>query len=201
MLMFLVGGLWALGRLNPTLPADVNIQGDHNVVLNITADNMGVTSEELRLIIEQALSIQERRQLERAASNVFAPSKTERGATVEVPGAYRVRPEAAAAVPSPDLLEDADPLEEYQSIDGAKIVVRATNLDDREHGWAGRLAISGRTWRVSVTLPVDVDLNEIKRKSDDGPIMVDLSVIYRPNRVGEFVPKIAQVSKVYSFGA
>ncbi|MCB9969637.1 MAG: hypothetical protein H6852_18635 [Geminicoccaceae bacterium] len=198
--MFLIGGLWAWSRLNPATPANVHVQGDNNVVVNLTAESLGITGDDLRVIFDDALSAHQKRQLERASANVFAPSKSEIGATVEVPGVYRVSPETAAAIPTPEMLEDADPLEEYETINDAQINVRATNLDDREHGWAGLIKISGRIWRVRILWPSDVPLDFVKRMSDDSPIVADVIIIYRPNRTGEFVPKIASVQRVHSPG-
>src|SRR5690606_35475923 len=105
--MLLVGGTWLTSRLLPTSQPQISINGDNNVVINLAAESLGVSPDALEGAIEQALSSRERRQLERAAAEVFTPSKSESGATVELPGLYRVSPETAKAIPTLEMLEDA----------------------------------------------------------------------------------------------
>jgi hypothetical protein len=196
MTLLLIGAGWAFTRLFPTGPPSVNIQGDNNVVLQLTGESLGLPPDEVKSAIERALSERDRRQVERDAAAIFSPSKRELGATLEFPGLYKVSPETAREVHDLVMLQDDDREEYVEPVEKFPVYVTQLNMDDTKTGWAGYVPVGDTKHRLRLILPLGTDLIRLRKLPEDEPIFVDGSILMRMDKSGEYAPKLLYISRL-----
>jgi hypothetical protein len=168
----------------------------------MTGEAVGLKPDEIKDAIARALSDRDRRQLERDAATVFAPSKQEVGATVEVPGVFTVSPGAAQQVPNLQMLQDEDRDEIVEPVENTHLFIRQFNLDDPKTGWAGKVVYDNQTYKTRIIFPPGTDLDRLRRRDDAVPIVVSGSMLFRLSREGEMIPRILYVMGIdYNDGA
>jgi hypothetical protein len=191
-----LGIVWAYNRVFPG-GTSLNIEGDNSAILQINGDIYGLNADDLRKMIEDALSVREKRQLERSAISIITPSKSQAGATMEVEDVYLFNPNSIDDAPTLDMLDDPEDDEDVRTFIQAPIFIVGLNVESHKTGWIGRINIDGKTYKLRMTLPSGTDLESLRLTHSAVPIIVDASVAYRPDRSGQMAPRMMEITKIY----
>ncbi|MDF1586976.1 hypothetical protein [Marinimicrococcus flavescens] len=195
--IIVLGSLWAYTRLYPDKAPSSSIQGDHNIIINISAETLNVPPEKIERSIDKIFSGRKRRQIEKDAITIMTPPKSQDGATVEFPGIFTVNPASIAELPPLEMLEPDSDRKYEVLLQHVPIFIRTTNLDNNKSGWAGLVRIDETSVRLRMILPDDADRVRLRYLPENEPMMADAIVYYREDKHGNFVPTFLQVTKIY----
>jgi hypothetical protein len=126
-----------------------NITANNNTIINIGAGEVKMTPEEFRSIVASAVG--DRKAAARDAVKFLTPARNNPGSSVEIGDQVghivEVTNEAIAETP-----KTFDSIKNQKEVELGKVTVeiRATDLDNRKTGWAGK--IDGITGRVRIEL-------------------------------------------------
>ncbi|WP_157698048.1 hypothetical protein [Halomonas sp. N3-2A] len=172
-----------------------SIQANHNTIIQISSEQLGITPEEVIELAEVATE-GNRKQLFSAARDVLRPVEGHQGATVVAPGIEGVPPvslssEALSEVPY-DADLNADEREfEYENV---PLEIRALDRDKTDSGWWG--VLPGAVGDKRLRLYFDgVDMDAIAFR----PVVhVDATVTYRSDfNQATLVPKHITITHIY----
>lgn len=176
--------------------ASPSIQANHNTIIQIGADQLGITTDEVIELAEVATQ-GDRKKLFNAARDVLRPVEGHTNASVVAPGAgsasteVALSPEALSEVPySADLNANEQDIE-YQNV---MLEIRALDRDKTDSGWWGVLASAVGEKRLKLYFG-DVDMEAIAFRLT---IYVDATVTYRHDfNQATLVPKHATITRIY----
>ncbi len=136
LLLFLAGAVWLFSKFSSKKDG-VNIKGDYNTVLNITAGKLNITSDELDGIIQASIKGPNKKALGKAAQRFFRPAQRNGLGRVNVPGVSEISPQAVSEVPTDVEIEASKEDPTTVPMPNVGVSIRATDIDRREQGWHG----------------------------------------------------------------
>lgn len=148
-------------------PVPVSITGDYATYLNIAADQTGRTEQEVRTAVEKTVGTKRLALVQRAAIDLFRPAKRNGNGRILPRGLPPVSPQAVAdfpdAVAELELDDDMVPMH----LPRAKLMIRATDRDKSETGWAGRIETDDlKTKRLPLVLAPGLNPDELAEMHD-----------------------------------
>lgn len=183
-------GLYYLASVNNSPSA--NITANNNTIINIGAGEVKLTPEAFSAIVESA--IKDRQQTTSHAVRFLAPTRNDNQSTVQISGedmpSLEITRGAISETPSKPTLPKNQWLEDISQI---QVELRATDLDSKKSGWAGK--IDGKTDRVKIELDPAVSESEIFGKQK---ITADVTIIHTMAKQGiESKPSRICIRKIY----
>lgn len=190
-----LGGLIAYGialAVSTNKTQAPNITANNNTIINIGAGEVKLTPEAFQAIVESA--VKDKKEHAKAAVNFIAPAKSDPSSAVTISGhnmpEIEFTKEAIAETPEKVVIPANQKIDEYHA---KEIIVRATNLDSKKSGWAGK--IEGLTNRVVIELDPTIDESIVFGKSK---IKADVTIISSlPKGHSEYTPTKIVIRKVY----
>lgn len=170
------------------------IQGNHNTLIQITAEQIGATPEEVQLALDNATQGR-RKELVRAGLGVAAPIENHEDASLhagEEATSVSIPAEAIQEVPFNVDFGDYEHAINYSE---TLLQIRVLDRDSVDAGWKGMLPnVLGET-RLRIHFDTDVDMHLVTTQPE---VMVDATVTYRNdiNR-GALMPKHITVTRIY----
>lgn len=145
---------------NPTQTSSVTVGDITNSVVNIGGVQQ-IPDPVAKAIIE---GVNNKKEVAAATVNVIKPAKDQAGSSILIDGldnnsGYEFSSKFIDGVPS-EL--PSEPMETTASLTKVVVDIRATDLDNRERGWEGR--ISGLTGRIKIEFDSDVDIADVDRR-------------------------------------
>ncbi len=135
-----------------------SIQGDYNTYINIAAEQLSVTPEQVEQAVESVAKGPRRQTLTRAAIDLMRPAKRGGNSRIVPRGTPEISSQTVAEFPDDIALADLDEGTEVEHYPEARLEIRALDKDKADRGWAGRLSARGmKTKRVGVKLYPTVD--------------------------------------------
>lgn len=158
--------------------AATNITANNNVIINIGAGELGLTPEAFAAVVRAAVG--DKKGLAESSLKLVGPARADTGSTVSIDGSAsaanggsKIEITAAAISESPKRieLEPNERIEEYKHV---VLTIRATNLDSKKMGWAGRLG--DREERLPIELDPTVSESDIFGREK---IAVDAALVFK----------------------
>ena len=164
----------------------IHIEGDYNTVINIMADRLSITPEQVDAAARQVVHPSKFRQLVKPVVDLLRPAKAEPGTTIRTRD-FEASPEAIGEFPN-----DADIGQlahtEVVPIMDALIDIRALDKDRNKTGWAAR--VLGRQDFSDRRLPMDLyPTVDAQALAQEDQVRADLMVEMLRNSKRELVPK------------
>lgn len=170
-----------------------SIQGNHNTIITITADEMDVSEEALREALAFA-SGGNRKELARSALDVARPIAGHADASIHAEGAgspISIPPEAVSEIP---FEADLNAQEHDIDYENTLVQIRALDRDKTDSGWWGIMPVIGDK-RLRLHFTDDVDADSITHRPD---VHVDATVTYRNDiNKAKLVPKHITITRIY----
>jgi hypothetical protein len=175
-----------------------SIIGDYNTYVNIAAERIGASPEEIEGSVRRAVGKKEAPKMARAAVDFFRPAKRGKNGRILPAGMPEISKETTAAFPGEATLalldEDTVPL----PFPLATLEIRATDRDKANQGWAGRLIVPGfETKRLPVKLYPMVDHVALARHET---AKVEAVLEQKPTDDGDLKPILIHVVRVINDG-
>jgi hypothetical protein len=189
--LVLTGGAYAAKRFWLNSPAEAQIEANRITIINIGAEAAGLSPEQLRAIIDGAVT--KPKDLANQAVHILRPAKGDRDGslTLDNDNELTIAPETIAAIPS-EVFPEA-PREHFEDFDAVDIEIRATDLDHFNTGWAVRIpSVDGRRIRMVV----DSDINPHLLVSG-AVVRGDVTVVYQTQHDGDVVPRRVLLKRVH----
>lgn len=175
-----------------------NITANNNVIINIGAGEVNMTPEQFAAIVKAA--VVDKKGTAESALKFIGPARMDRGSTVELvnPGdgksssaPIHFSAEAIAEAPAKIELGANERFEEFTKV---PLTIRATNLDSKKSGWAGKLDMFNEH-RLPIELDPSIDEDDIFGKTT---VVVDAALIFREKgRSRQLMPARIYVRHVY----
>jgi hypothetical protein len=150
-----------------------NITATNNVIINIGAGEVSLTPAAFESIVRTAVG--DKKDVAVNALKFVSPARADPNSSVTFGDASdtKIVIPAAAVAESPAKIElgKNERVEEYKAV---SLNIRATNLDSRKAGWAGKLG--NREDRLPIELDPAVDESEVFGRSS---IVVDAALVFR----------------------
>lgn len=169
-----------------------NITATNNTIINIGAGEVKLTPEAFEAIVKAAIS--DKKENARSTARFFAPSRADGTSSVFIEGdnatAIEIPPAVIAEVPDRLILAKN---ELTQDLTKVTVQIRATDLDSKKAGWAGR--IDGLTERVRIELDPNVKEADLFGKTS---VQADATLISTPKGKGnKLTPSKIYIRKIY----
>lgn len=173
-------------------PASVSI--NNSVIFANGAGAVNITPEAFEAAVVAAAS-GDKRGVAESALKFLGPARADLGSSVvfaEGLPEQQIEINAAAIAEAPAKIELA-PNERHEEFKRVPLAIRATNLDSKKQGWAGKLA--HREERLPIELDPSVAESEMFGRTE---VMVDAALVFREKGRGrELKPARIYVRKVY----
>lgn len=172
-----------------------SIQANHNTIIQIGADQMGITPEEVVELAEVATA-GNRKKLFSAARDVLRPVEGHQQATLIAPGVEGVPHPSFSSQALSEVPYDADLNADERDLEYEHVLleIRALDRDKTESGWWGVLASDVGEKRLRLYFD-DVDMDAIAFRP---AVYVDATVTYRHDfNHATLVPKHATITHIY----
>ena len=113
----------------------IHIQGDYNTIVNLAAEKLNLTPDQVETALHESLPPNKRRSLIKSVTNFFRPKTEDNANSIEIKGVMEIPRETLAEYPTDNELSDID---DSRNIDipQATIQIRATDRDKNKTGWA-----------------------------------------------------------------
>ena len=168
------------------------IPGESISLSNITNSVININGTQIPASMKDALlnGVKNKKELANATIMTLAPAKDQPGSSLKIeadtPSDASFEFTSDAIALTPEKLDDS--LAETTT-DLSKVVVsiRATDLDNKEKGWAGK--IEGLTGRVRIELAPEVDVNELAFKKN---FLADVTLTSKTSR-NRSEPKVSGI--------
>lgn len=170
------------------------IQGNHNTLIQITADEIGTTPEAVRLALNNATHSR-RKELVRAGLDVAAPIENHNDASL-----HAGESATSVSIPTDAIKEvpfDVDFGSYEHAIDHENVLlqIRALDRDSVDAGWKGLIPNITGERKMRIYFDTDVDMELVTTQPE---VRVDATVTYRNDiNQGTLIPKHITVTKVY----
>lgn len=156
--------------------ATTNITANNNVIINMGAGEVGLTPETFAAMVKTAVG--DKKGLAESSLKLIGPARADPGSTVSISdlatnstGKVEITSAAIAETPNRIELEPNERIEEYKHVE---LTIRATNLDSKKMGWAGKLG--NREERLPIELDPTVAEGDIFGREK---INVDAALVYK----------------------
>lgn len=156
--------------------AGANITANNNVIINIGAGEVGLTPDAFTAMVKAAVG--DKKGLAENALKFVGPARADPGSMVSIsdPAAIassKIEISAAAISETPNRIElqANERIEEFKHV---QLTIRATNLDSKKTGWAGKLG--DREDRLPIELDPSVSENDIFGREK---ITVDAALVFK----------------------
>jgi hypothetical protein len=163
------------------------------VIITIGASEMHMTPEQFSAIVQSA--VESKKDAAQNAIKLMAPARTDPSSSVDLNAASqgpKLQVPPAAIAETPKHLE-LPKNERTMDLPNAIVEIRASDLDSKKTGWAGK--IQGATDRVRIELDPTVSETEMFGKSQ---VTADVTLIYAPRGRGETLkPAKIYIRKIY----
>lgn len=153
--------MWGLYKgLEASTGVTTNIEGNNNIVINI--NNQNLNAEDINKIIEK--SVIDKRAAVNSSLKLAAPAKKDNQAYITINESGKDlnlghKIENSLIAKLPDTYKA--PIEEsILHLKNAEITIRATDLDKRNQGWAGK--VTGIDSRLPITIAPNVDITKLR---------------------------------------
>lgn len=173
-----------------------NIVANNNTIINIGAGEVNMTPEAFSAIVKAAVG--DKKGVAESALKLVAPARADPGSSLSVTEndivltnqtPIEITSSAIAETPARIELDANERIEEYKN---TPLVIRATNLDSKKLGWAGRLG--NREDRLPIELDPAVSPQDIFGRTS---IKVDAALVFKEKgRSRELKPARIYVRKV-----
>ncbi len=190
----IVAGVVGYGIAKVTSPsAAPNITATNSVIIQGGAGALNVAPEAFEAALRAAVT--DKKAVAESALKLMAPARAQPGSSVRISDleqpevGFEFPAKAVAEVPARIELEANERTEEYKN---ARLTIRATNLDSKKNGWAGKLAL--REERLPIELDPSVSEADIFGRQE---IMVDAALVFKEKgRSRELKPARIYVRRV-----
>ncbi len=190
----IIAGLVGYGIAKVTSSsAAPNITATNSVIIQGGAGALNITPEAFEAALRVAAA--DKKSTAESALKLMAPARAQPGSSVVISKVdepdqdFTFSPQAVAEVPARIELETNERTEEYKN---TRLVIRATNLDSKKSGWAGKLAL--REERLPIELDPSVSESEIFGRQE---LMVDAALVFKEKgRSRELKPARIYVRRV-----
>ncbi|SDJ23929.1 hypothetical protein SAMN04487867_12956 [Vreelandella titanicae] len=170
------------------------IQGNHNTLIQITADQIGTTPDEVRLALNNATQ-GKRKELVRAGLDVAAPIENHENASLHAGESATSVSIPAEAIQEVPFDVDFGAYEHSIGYIETLLQIRVLDRDSVDAGWKGMLPNVLGDARLRILFDTDVDMDLVTTQPE---VTVDATVTYRNDiNKGALVPKYITVTKVY----
>lgn len=155
-----------------------NITANNNIIFNIGAGEVGLTPEAFTAIVRSAVG--DKKAVAESALKFIGPARADPGSNVTVGDETAGKATGVPIVISADAIREApvrvnlEPNERIEEFKSAQLIIRATDLDSKKKGWAGKL--SPREDRLPIELDPSVSESEIFGRST---ITVDAALVFK----------------------
>jgi len=173
------------------------ITATNSVIIQNGAGTLNISPEAFSAALREAVT--DKKGATESALKFIGPARAEPGSSVFIgsdtskrdrANDLEISARAVAEAPARIELEPNERIEEYPN---AKLAIRATNLDSKKNGWAGRLAT--REERLPIELDPSVQESEIFGREE---VMVDAALVFKEKgRSRELKPARIYVRKVH----
>lgn len=176
-----------------------SIQANHNVIINVGADQLGISPDEAVKLAKVGAS-GNRKKLFQAARDVLRPVEGHQNASLQVPGvdpqSFSYTSEALSEVPFEADVNAAERDLDYEEV---LLQIRALDRDKADAGWWGVLPSVVGESRIRLHFDDDVDIDSILYKPE---AKVDVTITYKNDlNHARLIPKYATITKIYSRSA
>ncbi|MFC3816590.1 hypothetical protein [Lysobacter sp. GCM10012299] len=133
---------WQLAKGKAAAPAGlISVNGDNNVILTIGAEAYKTSPDEFQKAVESSLSQQQKKSAAKAGVQLFAPSRGQPNAGLELndgddEAVEIVSPETIKRMPKSIEAEDNSQDRTYKRVE---LKIRASDSDSETKGWAGTI--------------------------------------------------------------
>lgn len=154
-----------------------NITANNNVIINIGAGEVNMTPESFAAVVRAAVG--DKKGTAESTLKLIAPARSDPGSTVTMNGVGMAGESgqkleiSAASISEAPVKLDLGANERIEEFPDVELYIRATNLDSKKVGWAGKL--SNRADRLPIELDPSVSENDIFGRAS---VRVDAAVIY-----------------------
>ena len=191
-----VAAVVAYGAVQATAPAAApHITATNSIIIQGGAGALSISESAFQAAIAAAAS--DKKAVAESALKLLTPARKQSGSAVSFSDVHAATPsatfpaQAVAETPEKLVLEANERVEEYEN---TRLVIRATNLDSKKNGWAGKLAL--REERLPIELDPAVSESEIFGRQE---VMVDAALVFKEKgRSHELKPARIYVRKVHS---
>ena len=171
-----------------------NITANNNVIINIGAGELKVNPEALQAIVHSVIRASGQKEAAQDVIKFLTPARNDPASTVVITPENGTAFEfPAAAIAEAPSKYDAPINERFEELAKADVLIRATDLDSKKTGWAGK--IEGKTGRVRIELDPTVSEAEMFGRTT---VTADATLIFAPRGKGEkLTPVKIYIRKIY----
>jgi hypothetical protein len=181
---------WATNGQGKAAP---NISANNITIITVGAGEVQMTPETFKAVV--AAAVGSKKDAAQDAIKFLAPSRGDTSSTVVInsgEGGPKFEIPAAAIAETPKKLDFAKN-ERFEELTQVEVLIRATDLDSKKTGWAGR--IDGRTERVKIELDPTVSESEMFGKTR---VLADATLIFAPRGKGaKLTPAKIYIRKIH----
>jgi hypothetical protein len=194
LLLFFYGARWLYNKVHKTSDGALNINGSYNNILQISAERLSIEPSKLESILAEATKGPNKKATAKAAQRFFKPAQRNGTGRIEVNGYGEISRETVAEIPTDVDIEASDDDREMLHMPGARVQLRAHDLDRKEQGWYG--VVEDETFndkRLPITFYPTVDPRPLFGARS---ISADITLEQKPDDKGEWTPKRIHIMAV-----
>lgn len=164
------------------------ITATNSVIIQNGAGSLNISNEAFAAALADA--VRDKKGIAESALKLIGPARMDPQSSIEFNGQISIPPVAIAEAPRKIELEANERLEEHVN---TVLTIRATNLDSKKSGWAGRLG--NRDDRLPIELDPAVRQEDIFGRST---VLVDAALIFKEKgRSRELKPNRIYVRRIH----
>lgn len=172
--MLLFGAMYVMSLIFSEDSA-IHIEGEHNTLIQITANDLSVSPEAITGAIRKALSERQQRDLAKEAADYFAPSKVSGSDGVLINGKTRISQKSIDQIPSVGQIERLNEAITTAAVTRAVVRIRASDRDSATRGWAAVVPQIAQD-RLPLHIGPFIDLRALANREE---AVADLLVVYQ----------------------
>ncbi len=168
-----------------------NITASNNTIINIGAGEVQMTPESFEAVVRAALP--EKKEVAKATLQMLKPARNDPEASIVFDGeaALTLPPDAIGEVPQ--TYEPGEDLR-VERIQGAELLIRATNRDSAVSGWSARIPQHLGKKKVKLVVAPGINLDEIAGRAQ---VKGDVDIQYRRSPNGKrYAPEIITLQRI-----
>lgn len=187
-----VGGLITYGAMQ-ALPAGTpttNLTAYNNTIINVGAD-IDFTSDDFQAALKAASK--DKKALAKDAVAVVRPAKSDPTAEIQVTGQPKMTLPSNAIVEAPEEYAPPVPEERTSNYNGVTVVIHASDMDNKDKGWAGSIASISPS-RKPVILGDSVDPSSLHGRTS---VLADVTVHEKFSKQKKtYIPQRIELTRV-----
>lgn len=196
LVMILSGGAYYLGKDKSATPEQkATIEANNNIIIQIGAGMVDLSSEDFKAIIDSAIKDKER--LAKNAIKVVNPAKRDPEASITFNDNEELRIQTESVKAMPRFVqepEDEEYIEDYRNIE---LEIRAIDLDSTKRGWA---VVVPDLHKRRVRLQLDPTVNP-ENLLDKRKVNANVTVIFGHDKEYNKIPKLVFLREIIEEGA